>query len=330
MSIAQDATLQDVTTLIQDAQRIAIASHVDPDPDAIGSLLGLGLALRERGKEVAMLCDGPVRDSMTFLPAAEDIRTELPGDFTPELFIGLDSSDPARLGEAAQALMSDEKVRTLVIDHHATNLRFGDVNFVQVEAASTAEMVLLVLDELGHPLSKPIADCLMVAFLGDTVGFSVSSVTPQTMRLAARLIEAGAEIHRLSDRLFNNRTLEEVQLWGMGMLNTTLEDGVLWSVITWEARQAHGLEDASRSRLSNMLLTVGAADVAASFAENEDGTVDISFRARPGSDVGSVALELGGGGHKLASGCTLAGPLDETIERVIPMLKAAAQAGEEA
>jgi phosphoesterase RecJ-like protein len=311
-------------SLITRADRIAIASHVDPDPDAIGSLLGLGVALEERGKQVAFLSDGPVQPNMHFLPRAEAITDTLPPGFTPELFIALDSSDPKRLGSVAQPLLADDDIPTLVIDHHATNLMFGEVNVVIVEAAATAEQIVYLLDALDHPISKLVADCLMAGFLGDTVGFSVSSTTPLTMRLAARLMEAGAEVHTLTDRLFNSRQLNEVQLWGMGLLNTTLDDGVLWSVIPYDQREAHDLVGVSRTRLSNMLLTVAAAKVTVSFSETADGNVDISMRARPGYDVGSLALELGGGGHKLAAGCTIPGPLEQAVERVVTTLKAIA------
>ncbi|MGF1505757.1 MAG: bifunctional oligoribonuclease/PAP phosphatase NrnA, partial [Anaerolineae bacterium] len=150
MMTTQSDQVQRAAGLLDSASRIAIACHLGPDPDAIGSLLGLGLAMQERGKTVHLLTDGPIPRSVQWLPSVDQIRLKPLTDEPVDLFVALDSSDPERLGEVGQPLIANDELTTLVIDHHATNTEFGDVNLITVEAAATAEQIVYVLDALQH------------------------------------------------------------------------------------------------------------------------------------------------------------------------------------
>jgi phosphoesterase RecJ-like protein len=317
--------IDDAAALIGRSQAVALATHVTPDPDAIGTLLGVGMGLRSSGKRVAMLCDDPAPASVAFLPGVDQVLHALPETFQPDLFIGLDASDPQRLGEVAQPLLSGS-LPVVNIDHHVTNLNFGAVNLVVPEASSCAEVAVSVLDRLGIVIDAPIASCLMAGIVGDTRGFSTSSVSPETLRTAARLAEAGADLRAISEQVLNRRSLNGLRILGMALNTIHLDDDVVWAALKYADRKAAKLTDFHETGISNLLLSIPEAHVSASFIEQEDGRVEISMRARPGYNVAGVALSLGGGGHPVAAGCTIDGPLDTAIERVVALIKTTAKA----
>lgn len=311
--------IEDAARLIKASNRVAIATHVSPDSDAVGSLLGLGLALRTLGKEVALLCDDPAPARLRFLPGSDGIAAST--DLQADLFIGVDASDPERLGKISAAWLSGD-IPVLNIDHHVTNTGFGAINLVDPQAAATTEVLLPLLDALGVALTADIATCLATGLVGDTRSFSTSNVTPSTFLVAARLLEAGIDLAMITELVFNRRSLSMLRLWGLGLANLFMEDGVIWTAVPLAARREVGLREIGDTGMSNLLISVDDANIAAVFTEQPEGKVDISFRARPGYDVAGVALSLGGGGHTLAAGCVIAGTLDEAVARVVPLLKA--------
>lgn len=323
---SDSSALREAAAAIQTASRVAVVTHVSPDPDAIGSLLGLTHALRSLGKQTLPLCDDPVPHGLEFLAGTADVRNALPQDFVPDLAIGVDGSDPERLGNVWISL-TELQVPSLVIDHHITNLNFGTVNVVNSLWASTAEGLLLLLDALGVSITPETATCLLTGIVGDTRSFSTASTTPFSLQVAARLMDAGADIADITERVFSRRSVETLRFWGAGLSKLQLESGVIWTVVTMEDCQALGINEASvGSGLSNLLITADEAVISAVFAEQPDDTVEASFRARPGYDVAAVALALGGGGHSLAAGTRLSGKLPETIPSVVGLLKQAAVA----
>lgn len=320
------APLDDAARLIRRASSIALATHVSPDPDAIGSLLGAGMALRSLGKRVALLCDDPPPESVLFLPGIKDVRQALPRGFKADLLIGLDASDPQRLGEAAQPLMTGT-ISVLVIDHHVTNPHFGSVNVIEPDTSSCAEVLIKLLDKLKIKPDRKIATCLMAGIVGDTRGFSTSNVTAETLRSGARLADAGADLRDISEQVLSRRSLDGLRLLGLALSDVHLEQGIIWSAIPFQARKTAGLADSHETGISNMLLTVPEARVSAAFVEQADSRVDVSMRARPGNNVAKVALALGGGGHPVAAGCTIDGPLDDAVERVLTLIRKMSKRG---
>ena len=302
---------------ISDADRVLAICHVSPDGDAIGSLLGLGLALQKMGKRVVMACSDPVPVMYRHLPHWDEIVRSPSGDF--DLVVSLDCSDLERLGKAydAAALAG---VPIVNIDHHATNVNFGVVNWVDTTAAATAQMLARLLDVLGVPLDREIATCLLNGILTDTLGFRTPSTTPQVMETAIELMNAGASLSQLTDRIFNHRPLATIRMWSMALQNLHLEGRVLWSQITQDIRRYVGYEENGDAGLVKFLNTANEADIAVVFDEMADGRVNVSMRAGPGYDVSQVALALGGGGHPQAAGCTLFGPLEEVREKVLSLL----------
>jgi phosphoesterase RecJ-like protein len=354
----QDEAWEAAVELIRRSTRILLICHVSPDGDAIGSLLGLGLGLRALGKTPTLACESPAPPKFSFLPGFDTIVNTIDADPRTKSFglslrtkpfdlvIGLDCSDKARLGKiynadppARQAFTRppdttplQEGASGLVglplinIDHHITNLYFGDVNLVDHKAASTAEIVLILLDRLGVSTDHDggsIATCLLTGIVTDTQGFRTSNVTPRVMEAAVRLMEAGASLSEVTHHAFGQRPLVELSLLAQGLSRMQVEGALAWSEITLAARRACGHKGSSDAGLVGMLVRTKEIHMAAVFAEKENSQVEIRFRADPGFDVAQLALSLGGGGHPAASGCTIDGSLEAAKARVLPMLRAA-------
>ncbi len=308
---------------LERARRVAVATHITPDADAISSLIGLTHILRRLGKEAEPFCDDELPPRLRAIPHAEEISRVARGSF--DLLVSLDASDPARLGRAFAEV---REAPLLNIDHHITNTGFGTVNWVDPSAVATAEMVLWLADDLGVPLDRDLASVLLAGILGDTMGLRTPNVTPQVLREVIRLMEAGASLPALVDVLFNRRSFAAIRLFGQALTGVRLEDGVIWTVVTREMRQTSGLGSANDLSLSSFLISAEEARIAAVFTERDDGKVEVSMRARPGYDVARVALAFGGGGHPPAAGCLVPGPLEEVIPPILSALKAAARDGQ--
>jgi len=318
--------IREAARLIDSASKIAVAAHYSPDPDALGSTLAVGYGLRQLNKSVLMLNDDSVPSDLQFLPTWGDIVSKVPSTFKPDLLIVLDCGDTDRVGKVGESVL-DGQTQVINIDHHVTNTYFGDVNIVIPECASTTEILLRIFDALNVQLDDDIALCLYTGLVGDTINFSTSSVTPATLRAAARLMEYDIDHVMVNDVLFNRRSFDQLRVWGIGIQNTTLEEGVIWSVIPYTAQKENGISETSLSRLSSLLISVEEAVIAATFRQEKNGEVKMSFRARPGFDVATPAVELGGGGHTLAAGARISGELDSVIERTVGLLKAQAKIG---
>lgn len=334
--LPEEMPWQAAVELILNSKSILLICHVSPDGDAIGSLLGLGLGLRMHGKTTTMACESAPPRKFNFLPGFESIVNTM-DSFPFDLVIGLDSSDLARLGTV---YVHDRlsRVPLINIDHHVTNLFFGDVNLVDTSAASASEIVLSLLDQLdasriqhdsitapSHSLTPPayIATCLLTGIVTDTLGFRTFNVTPRVMRAAVRLMEAGASLSRVTHYSFNQRPEGELGLLAHGLTRRQVEDGLAWSDITLADRDASHHADTGDAGLVSILVNTEEIHIAAVFTEMEDNLVEISFRADPGFDVAQLALSLGGGGHAAASGCTIKGPLEAAHAHVLPLMRAA-------
>ncbi len=211
----------------------------------------------------------------------------------------------------------------LILDHHVTNLHFGTLNWVDTKAAATAQVVLDLADCMGEDVSVEAATCLLTGLVTDTRGFRTSNVTLEVIEAAARLMRCGASLADITERVLNYRPFYAIRLWGLTLGEARLEGRVVYSSITREMRSGVGGGENGEGGVTNFLLNAPEATVAAVFTEKADGDIEVSFRSRPGYDVSAVALKLGGGGHPQASGCTIPGPLDAALARVLPMLQEA-------
>jgi phosphoesterase RecJ-like protein len=315
----------EATQAVEQANSILVVTHVFPDGDAIGSLAGLTAALRARGKSVDAVVDGGVLDSLGFVPGTGDVLSQLDnGDW--DLMISVDASDEERTGLAGVYGRAHSQ-RVINLDHHPTNTMFGDFFLVQPDAVSATEIVYDWLVFMKQPISREIAVPLLTGLVTDTLGFRTSNVTARTLEIAQRLMEAGASLTEITARTLGSKSYNVVQLWKQVLPSVKMQGGIISAEITQADLKAARLSDVSDGGLVGFLVKVNEAMIAVVFKETPEGKIELSFRSKLGFDVSQVALNLGGGGHKQASGATIDGPLDTARKRVMTMLRKAARQG---
>lgn len=304
---------------IHKAEHVYIGTHIDPDGDAVGSLLGLAWVLKNLGKEVTAACADPVPEVYAFLPGADSVTHRPPTN--EDLIVSLDAGSLDRLGKlyvpdrfAGKPLAN--------IDHHVTNTKFGDVAIVDPEAAATGEILHLLVDRLGIPLTLPAATCLLTGILTDTRSFRTSNTTPRVLEVAARLMQEGGALVDIAQQVFESKPLAALRLLGHVLQAMQKTDRIIWSEVTQEMVRRCDAKPEHASNIINLLNSTRDADIAILFREDDDGSVDVGFRSKPGIDVSGIAAALGGGGHPQASGCRLSGPLSETRNRVLATVRA--------
>ncbi|NLG99489.1 MAG: hypothetical protein GX491_19205 [Chloroflexi bacterium] len=317
-----------IREMFAQARRALIVSHIRPDGDAIGSVLGLGLALEAAGKDVRMALADGLPANFNFLTGAKKVHRSVPSgwlapDASPKtLVITVDCADLGRTG----GLLGD-RVPDLNIDHHVTNLNFAGVNLVVPDSVSTTAIIAGRLPAWGLPMTPPVASALLTGLVTDTIGFRTSNISPEALRLAADLMEAGAPLPELYTRALVSKSYEAALYWGQGLAKTQREaldgDGVLvWTNLTLEDRQKAQYPGNDDADLVNMLSSI-EGDVAVIFVEQKNGHTKVSWRARPGFDVSKIALQFGGGGHAAAAGADIPGSLEEVQEQVLKATRSA-------
>jgi phosphoesterase RecJ-like protein len=310
--------LADARARLAACTRALTITHVNPDGDALGSMLGFGLALRALGKEVIFACADPIPETFNYLPAVSEITQTPEGDF--DLIVVLDVSEAKRMGAIGERLT---RPPDLVLDHHVTNPGFGTVNFIDASAASTAELVAELLDPLGLPLTQPVAECLLTGLITDTLGFRTSGTTSKTLTLAQRLMAAEASLNTIYNRALFKRSYSAVRLWAEGLALMKLEDGMVWTKLPLSARKASGYGGLGDADLIDVLTSIREAEVALIFVERPDGKVKVSWRSGPNFNVAAIAAAFGGGGHAPAAGAEIEGTLEAVTQKVLTVTKAA-------
>jgi phosphoesterase RecJ-like protein len=299
--------------LVDQARQVLLITHVSPDGDAIGSMLGLGWMLRARGKSVTMACEDRVPSVYRWLPGSEDIVQRCAGPC--DLVVSLDCSDRRRMGTVFQPEF--ESLPLINIDHHVTNTEFGTVNWIDPSSVATAQMILSLADVIGSEVTEDIATCLLTGLVTDTRGFRTSNVDAVALGAALRLVEVGASFPEVTRRSLEQRPLASVLLWGQAISDLHFEEGILWTEVTQSMRNRLSVAENGDSGLANFLSGIREADVVVVFGERKGGVIDVGMRAIPGLDVARVALSLGGGGHPQAAGCTLQGDLSSVRREVL-------------
>jgi bifunctional oligoribonuclease and PAP phosphatase NrnA len=301
---------QAIREALTNAKRVLIVSHIRPDGDAIGSTLGLGLAMQAAGKNVHMvLADGLPR-SFRFLKGGNSVHHRSSADF--DLSVVLDCSDLPRTGGVLNDRQPD-----INIDHHITNLNFARINLVMPQAVATSAILAEYLPEWGFNIDKDVANALLTGLVSDTIGFRTSNVTAHALRLAANLVESGADLPELYNQALVRRSFEAALYWGQALSRLNRKDRLIWTSLTLEDRLKAGYTGNDDADLINMLSTVDDMDISVVFVEQKEGRVKVSWRAQSGMDVSKIAFQFGGGGHAAASGAEIQGSLEEVQEKVL-------------
>lgn len=303
--------LSQIAQGLNQARKILITCHIRPDGDAIGSLLGLGLALQTVGKNVQMISVDGIPASYRFLAGSELINTyPQPGS---DFIITVDCSDLKRTGNALDGYPAPD----LNIDHHITNEYFARINLVDVEAVATAQILASILPLLDIPITESVAAALLTGIITDTLGFRTTNVTPEALRQAAGLLEYGPDLASIYHRTLLQHTFQAAQYWGAGLSRLQRRDGIVWTSLTLADRKKVGYPGKDDADLINLLSAISEMDIAIVFVEQSAGYVKVSWRSRAGIDISTIAQSFGGGGHPNAAGAEIHQPLDNVQEQVL-------------
>ncbi|SDY64848.1 phosphoesterase RecJ domain-containing protein [Modestobacter sp. DSM 44400] len=314
------AAIEVLATAAATGATVVLSGHVQPDADALGSVLALAEGLRRRGAQVCATFPGPFRlpASLSWLPGAASLvpSTEVPA--APDVFVSLDASSPGRLGELAGLL--DSAGTSVVIDHHASNPGFGSVQLVVPDAPATVVLVAELLDGLEVEWDTQLATCLYAGLAADTGSFRFGNTAPGTHELAARLLRTGIDHAAISQRLFDTAPFGWLRLLslvtGRAELEPDVGAGLVWTwASTAEAREC-GLPGDQLEALVDVVRATEEADVACVVKGQDDGSWVVSMRSRGATDVAGVAIALGGGGHRAAAGYSSFADLQTTVARL--------------
>lgn len=311
-----------VSALLQGAQSILVAMHVQPDGDTTGSALALWNGLTRMGKRVAVVCRDPLPERFTFLPGADRVVDWI--KVRQERFdvaVAVDCGDVSRLGPVEEFFALAPV--TVNIDHHTSNPGFAQVNFIDGQAAATGEMVAGLIRTWRGQFSREEAICLYTAISTDTLSFRQINTRPDTLALVAELTASGFDLALVNERLWESQSPEEIRLLGWALLNARLSvDGrVAWLPVPRAILNQFQATDGDVDALVHHLRTITSVVIAIVTKEMADGqTVKVSWRGKSHEDVSRYAQAFGGGGHRYAAAAQVSGSLQEVTRRVIQAL----------
>ncbi|HXX28789.1 MAG TPA: bifunctional oligoribonuclease/PAP phosphatase NrnA [Terriglobales bacterium] len=308
--------LKEVLKQVEQRQRFLLTSHARPDGDAIGSALACRQILHLMGKQAEVVLRDGVPRIYQPLPFADAVvRAErVNEDYEAAIILECDSIRRTRLeGLEKQFLIS--------IDHHLSGRPFAHVNWIDPQAVATAEMIYKLAREAGVRISPEIATCLYTAVLTDTGSFMFEGTNEHTFALARELVLAGADPARCARSVYFGHSTAKMRLLGAALSNLHREGPLAWIWVTCEQMERVGAKEEDCEGLVNYALSIQDVEVAAFFRELPDGRFRVSLRSKGQLNVSAVAEQLGGGGHKCASGCAVDGPLPVAVARVIAQLR---------
>jgi phosphoesterase RecJ-like protein len=315
--MSSQADMQAVAAALRDNERFVVTSHEAPDGDALGSLLGMGLALRELGKDVVMFLGGPAPfpGEYRFLELErQGLRRDRPSDFGERVLVAVDCANEDRIGHDLDLV--GRAPLTIDIDHHHDNTRFGDLNLIVSGASSTGEVLRDVLRELGLELTPEIAEALYIALVTDTGRFQYANTTPKALRLAAELVDAGADVHSIFQQVYESVQFQKLKLLARALERAQVYEGgrIVVSYLLRTDFSELGAPDPYSEGIIDYLRAVEGADMAALIREPPRGNVPrrISLRASTDElDVSAIARKSGGGGHRQAAGFSSEATVEE-------------------
>lgn len=305
---------------IKKAKRILVNCHRGPDSDSVGSALALSGVLKGMGKEVLVICPSDIPAHLSFLGRADTIRRVnfSTFDFSDyDLFFVIDSSTYTMATGVKDSAMP--KVEMVVIDHHFSNEKFGRINLVDAKITSTGELLYRVFEDWGAAIDKETGECLLTGIIGDTGSFQYQNVGQETLRIAASLMDLGADKDKIIYNIYRNIDFKEVKMWGKFIESMKIEDNFIWSAIPLSTYKDFGEYPYAKEDVANLFFpVVKETDFGIVMVETSDKVLSVSFRSRSGFDVSKIAEEVGGGGHKPAAGARIEGlPFDQAVDKIL-------------
>jgi bifunctional oligoribonuclease and PAP phosphatase NrnA len=323
MSSRQTTTTQtDLRTIakaIHEHDRFLVTTHENPDGDALGSLLASKLMLEQLGKDTVIYLAGetPLPREYLFMELGDLLR-QAPADADQRVLFAVDAANERRLGPDPTLLQRAPLV--IDVDHHHDNSRFGQLNYIEATASSTGEILRDLIAEVGVELTPEMAEALYIAIVTDTGRFQYANTTAKALRLAAELVEAGADVHRVFQGIYENVAFAKLKLIAKALENAQVFEGgrVIVSHLERQDFDAAGAEEPYAEGIIDFLRAVEGAEIAALIREppTQNGpTRRVSLRTTTeGIDVSSIARKSGGGGHQMAAGFSSESSVDEITE----------------
>jgi len=285
------------------AKTIAVSGHVNPDGDSIGSLLSLGLGLESLGKKVYMISQDGVPQRYRKLPGASRVVRSI--DSPVDLAIAVDCSNKEILGKTYKTFKRSGKI--LEIDHHSFRRPFGDILYIDKQAASVGEMIYVLLQKLRAHITDSIAQNLMTSIVVETSSFRLPNVRAFTLKVCADLINMGTNFYKLVDMIFWSRRRQSAILAGVCLARSEFLKGgrIAWSIIRKKDFDMVGGKDEDVDAIPDEMRSISKVDIAVLFRENGGNTLRVSLRSKNRVNVAGIAEHYGGGGHFDVAGCTI-------------------------
>jgi phosphoesterase RecJ-like protein len=310
--------VSDVVRVIREAKRVTTICHENPDADTLGAAIALAVVAERLGKTAEIVSGDPVPPFLEFLPRSADVRS-VP-QLEPDVAVVVDAGDLARTGSVARDCADWLARATIVnIDHHVSNPGYGAAQLIDTEAAATCEIVATLLPELGVPLDRELATLLMAGIVQDTHTFAHPNATPRTLRVAADLLAAGAQLSAINRAIYADKPFSTLRLWGLILAGAEERLGgrIVHASMTLAMLAETGEQPTASESFVDLLGTTKQADINVLFKEVEPRRVRVSVRTTEKADAVAITSIFGGGGHARAAGCTLEVPLAEARELVL-------------
>jgi len=315
-----ESPLPQIVRALREADEILVTCHRSPDGDAMGSLLAMGLILRELGKRTTLYSPNSVPQQFAFLPLTDEVVTRVPAETRFDVSLALDTGDEGLLGD--QFPDADHRGTVIVLDHHASATPFGDLRWHEPTSAATGVLVGRLAHALEVELTRELAEPLWCAIYTDTGGFRYSGTNAEVLRLSAELVATGIRPWDVSVQLYENNPVERIQLLGRVLQTLALSaSGQIASLAITEpmVREANA-DDSMLDGFINYARSIAGVEVAVQVLQQGD-RCRISMRSKGRINVGELAQRLGGGGHHNAAGCVLDGTPEAVQKRVLSLLE---------
>ncbi len=322
-SSQENASFEEIGEMLRNHQSFVLLSHVRPDGDAIGSQIALGYSLMAAGKSVRLVNEDGLPENLEFMAGSDRIESPPSEPLDVEVAIALDTAAKLRLGDRALHAASNAKI-WINIDHHISNPGYGDLNLIDATSPATGQILYQLITALNLPIPAESRDAIYVAVSTDTGSFQYPSTTAKTYEMAADLIHRGLDVGKINSDIYDNHPYRRVEL--MRALLNTLERSDDGMVAHWEMRDKTradlSLTPDDSEGLIDIIRAIRGVQVAVFFEELPDGKIRVSMRSKDRRyDVCEIASEFGGGGHALAAGIRMKGPLEDAKPLVLDAIR---------
>lgn len=307
---------------IKKAKSILINTHRGPDPDSIGSALSLYYVVKKLGKKAEIISPSEVYFNLNYLKHFDKIKTInfSKFDFSKhDLLVALDSADWSMVSGDKQIPIPD--IPIIKIDHHETGEKYGKINLIKKNMPSNAEVMYYLFEDWGIKITKDLAMALLAGIIGDTGVFRYPNTTTQTLRLAANLIEKGADKEKIVASIYSNMDINILKFWGEILREMKIDKRYkfAWAAIPYHIYEDYGKPVEAKSMAAGLFAqNVKGVDFGMIMVEDIKKRLSVSIRSKAGFDISALAVEIGGGGHENAAGAKVSKmEFDGAVKKVL-------------